>query len=228
MVIKEINKKIFNYNNGQHVKFLKHVFSENIGGFFELPINRIEENKTKKKFDNLKFLNRCKKLYNNRYDYSNSKVLGWNMKFVVKCNNCKEKFNVTASNHLHNKIGCLECYVGKPQNSKGEIKIATILKRKKISYIRQYSFNDCVDLAKLRFDFYLPEQNLLIEFDGKQHFQPIEFFGGKEAFKIQEKRDKIKNEQAKKHSINLLRIPYTKYDNIETILENNLMQLTDN
>ena len=70
----------------------------------------------------------------------------------------------------------------------------------------------------LRPDFYLPSYNLVIEFDGIQHFEPVEHFGGEKNFQITQKRDRDKNEYCKKNNINILRIPYWEFDNIENII----------
>ena len=60
----------------------------------------------------------------------------------------------------------------------------------------------------------------MIEYDGEQHFRPIEYFGGQKKFELQQKHDTIKNEYCKNNGIPLLRIPYFKYDNIEEELNN--------
>ena len=76
----------------------------------------------------------------------------------------------------------------------------------------QYTFDDCKNIYVLRFDFgilYNDKLLGLIEYDGKQHFEPIEYFGGKDGFIETQKRDKIKNEYCKVHNIPLLRLPYT-------------------
>lgn len=95
--------------------------------------------------------------------------------------------------------------------SKFEMFISNILNDNDIYYHREFGFDDCkgVGNKKLRFDFYLPEYNTLIEYDGEQHFKPIEYFGGEEHFNILKKNDEIKNEYCKMHKINLVRIPYT-------------------
>lgn len=92
-----------------------------------------------------------------------------------------------------------------------EVFIADILKENFILYNKEYGFDDCkgVGNKKLRFDFYLPDYNTLIEYDGEQHFRPIEYFGGEEHFNILKQNDSIKNEYCKTHKINLVRIPYT-------------------
>lgn len=61
----------------------------------------------------------------------------------------------------------------------------------------------------LPFDFYIPEQNILIEYDGQHHFEPIKGWGGEEKFKLTQENDQIKNKYCEEKNIKLLRIPYT-------------------
>jgi hypothetical protein len=61
---------------------------------------------------------------------------------------------------------------------------------------------------KLAFDFYLPEQNICIEYNGIQHYEPIKYFGGIEEFDKRIERDKIKIEYCKKNNIRLIVIKY--------------------
>ena len=97
-------------------------------------------------------------------------------------------------------------------SSKGEQIIAELLTKNGINFIREYYFKDLVSKNNypLRFDFAIidDEKNLikLIEYDGGQHFKPIEQFGGQEAFEELKQRDKIKNNYCREHNINLLRI----------------------
>lgn len=99
--------------------------------------------------------------------------------------------------------------------SKFEIFISDILSKSHILFYKEYGFNDCkgVGNKKLRFDFYLPDYNTLIEYDGEQHFKPIEYFGGEEKYNILKNNDEIKNKYCKTHKINLIRIPYTFSEN---------------
>ena len=97
-------------------------------------------------------------------------------------------------------------------NSKGEAKIKQILEELKIYKKKEYSFNDCVseNNIPLRYDFYLPDYNILIEYDGKQHFEYTGYgWSTEENLKKTQQRDKIKNEYANKNNICLIRIPYT-------------------
>ena len=74
----------------------------------------------------------------------------------------------------------------------------------------------------MSYDFYLPQYNLLIEYQGEQHERPIEFFGGEERFKIQKEHDKRKKEYAKLHKIRLLDIWYYDFDVLDQILSKEL------
>jgi hypothetical protein len=97
--------------------------------------------------------------------------------------------------------------------SKGEKKIRYYLNKNNIIFEEQKVFN--IKGHKLRVDFYLPTYNLAIEYQGEQHYKPIDFFGGQKTFEKQVLYDNYKREYFKN---NLLEIPYTDYDNIEQIL----------
>ena len=94
-----------------------------------------------------------------------------------------------------------------------EYKIRKWLERENIKYEKEYTFEDCKDKYVLRFDFAvfndIGELLLLIEYDGLQHFEAIECFGGEKAFKKIQKRDKIKDKFCDENNIRLIRInPY--------------------
>lgn len=61
----------------------------------------------------------------------------------------------------------------------------------------------------LPFDFYLYDKNIIIEYDGLHHFEPVKGWGGEEKFKITQENDEIKNTYCKNNNITLIRIPYT-------------------
>ena len=99
--------------------------------------------------------------------------------------------------------------------SKGEYKIEKVIRDLSIPFYKQYSFKDCKNINKLKFDFYIPKYNCCIEYDGEQHFKPITFFGGEKQFNKQQQRDKVKNQYCLNNNINLIRIPYYDYDKID-------------
>lgn len=106
--------------------------------------------------------------------------------------------------------------------SKGEDIIEEFLKNNNIVYKPQYKFDDCKYKRCLPFDFYLPDFNSCIEFDGEQHYKPVEYFGGEESFKNTVIRDNIKTEYCKNNNIKLIRIPYYEINNIDGILTKEL------
>ena len=74
----------------------------------------------------------------------------------------------------------------------------------------------------MSFDFYLPNLNLCIEYDGEIHYYPIIRFGGMNKLMEIQLRDSIKNEFCKNQGIELLRIPFFEYNRIEEILKEKL------
>jgi hypothetical protein len=85
---------------------------------------------------------------------------------------------------------------------------------------KEKTFPDLVYKSKLRFDTCVDAdgQMLLIEFDGPQHFIPIDFFGGEEGLKETKIRDQIKNDYCKKNNIPLLRISYKDIKSMEEMI----------
>lgn len=108
------------------------------------------------------------------------------------------------------------------KESKGERKIERFLKENDIRFEKQYIIKRCKFKRYLPFDFYLPDYNLLIEYDGKQHFEISDYFGGYESFIDTKIRDTIKNIYCQNNNIDLLRISYWDYKNIENILADKL------
>lgn len=78
-------------------------------------------------------------------------------------------------------------------------------------------FPDCKATMTLPFDFYLPSINTLIEYDGQEHFYPIDRFGGKSVFNLRRAHDTIKNLYAKTSGMHLIRIPYTEKNFVKVI-----------
>ena len=90
--------------------------------------------------------------------------------------------------------------------------ISEYLKKSNIIYIEEHKFDDCRSKRKLPFDFYLPQLNTVIEYDGRQHYESIPFYGGQEGLHKRIKNDAIKNEYCKENGIKMIRLPYTLSD----------------
>ena len=113
--------------------------------------------------------------------------------------------------------GCMKS----EQTSRRELFISNILTEKLIAYETQKSFDDCRGFGNrpLKFDFYIKSLNLLIEYDGVQHFKAIDFWGGYKGFIKQQYNDEIKNQYCINKNISLLRLPYSLSDSeIEEII----------
>lgn len=141
----------------------------------------------------------------------------------MKHNKCEHVYLVKPNGFLRGNR-CPKC-----SSSKGEIAIAYFLDKYKIYYKHNNPYRDCSYKSPLRFDFLIfdKEQNLklIVEFDGIQHFEPVDVFGGEEGLKETQARDKIKNDFCKENSIPLVRIPYWEIDNIPKILGKKLYKL---
>ena len=134
-------------------------------------------------------------------------------KIDCKCLECGFEWNTTPHSLLRGDR-CPNCYLP----SKGELAISSYLDDISVEYISQKRFDDCRNINPLPFDFYLPEYNACIEFQGKQHYEVVEHFGGEEDFKVRQKRDNIKAEYCLQNQIELLCIPYWDFDNIKQII----------
>lgn len=135
-----------------------------------------------------------------------------------RCKICGYEWNATYSNlaKSNKPTGCPHC-----NSSSGEKKVAKILKKWNINFATQYRFDDLKDQAKLPFDFYLQDYNVLIEYDGKGHYKPIYRYSSdpdgiraKNDFDLTVKHDNMKSDYCYEHNIPLIRIPYWHYDKI--------------
>lgn len=110
--------------------------------------------------------------------------------------------------------------------SKAEEYILQFLKRNNIQYLYQHSFPGCKFKNRMPFDFYLPDLNMCIEYDGIQHFEPTTFGGdleeAKKQFELTKKKDKIKDDFCKNNGVRMLRIKYCDFDTLENILRTEL------
>ena len=103
--------------------------------------------------------------------------------------------------------------------SKGEVKIKTLLDEYGVKYYQQKAFIACRDRGTLRFDFWLPEYGMCIEFDGIQHYQDVPRWDQSSTLEDRKRRDIIKDTYCQENDILLLRIPYWQQEDIESILK---------
>ena len=138
--------------------------------------------------------------------------------FVIK-HKCGYVRTTTYYAFMHSK-GCPICA---RTLSKGEFAIMSFLERNHISYISHAKMGQ----TKQTFDFFFPQYNLALEFNGIQHYKPIKIFGGEERFIQQQQYDSNKIEYCKNNNIELKIISYLDFDNIEVILTDLFKKFND-
>lgn len=163
------------------------------------------------------YKNKVKTITNDKYicldDYKNNQT-----KLMHKHIVCERSWLCAPVKFVNEGVRCPTCT---KYESKGERKIREFFEKHNIEYSEQYKISDCKNIYSLPFDFAIfvnKELKLLIEFDGKQHFQPVELFGGYENFKKLQKNDNIKNKYCQDNNIDLLRISYRSINKIDEIL----------
>jgi len=170
------------------------------------------------------FINKAILVHGNKYNYTKVKYVKSSLKVCIICP-IHGEFWQSPANHLSNH-GCAKC-----NNSRGEEIITEWLNNQKISYELQYKFSGLIGKRNrlLMFDFYVPSKNLLIEFDGRQHFKPERY--GKlslevalKKFKALKHNDELKDQYCEKNAMPLLRISYKEFKNISEILAKRLLE----
>jgi len=156
------------------------------------------------------FIEKALVVHKNRYAYDKVVYVDSKTPVIIICKDHGE-FMQTPNSHLSNS-GCYKC-----NTSKGELKVAEFLTKNNIKYKEQYKIVDS-DNNRYRYDFYLTELNVLIEYDGQLHYFAVKFFGGNKTLRATQLRDKAKNELSERHNIPLIRIPYTEYSNLADYL----------
>lgn len=134
---------------------------------------------------------------------------GSNKHHKHKCLDCLNEFKTKPNYIIHMNTNCPIC-----SKSKGERIIIDFLNRNGFRYELEYKVN--ISDKRLRFDFYLTDFNMFIEYDGIQHFEPIKIFGGEEYYRKQIEYDILKDRWCFENNKRILRIPY--FENILDIL----------
>lgn len=140
---------------------------------------------------------------------------------------CKKHgvFKVRYDNFKNLNHQCMQCSK-ETRESKGERECREIIENltgKKFPTKRPKFLTNPETGYSLELDGYCKEINLAFEYDGEQHFKPIEWMGGEEKFKQTQKLDKLKNDLCKSSKITLIRIPFT-IKNIENYIKRKLVE----
>lgn len=155
----------------------------------------------KRRMSVAEFKKKAKKVHLNKYSYTYVRFKNNRDSIEVICKK-HGSFYPSVANHLGGS-GCPDC-----NNSRGENKVKKILIENQIEFIQQKSFKGLKLKGMLKCDFYLPKLNAVIEFNGRQHYEIVEAFGGKKGFQDNKIRDQLKREFLAKKGIALLEIHY--------------------
>lgn len=224
---KEIHGDKYNYDKvvyiGSHHPII--VTCPKHGDFITLPNRLLNGRGCKKcKCDTLhslysktkdNFIQDAIRVHGNMFDYS-----------MVEYLNNKTEINIICPEHgvfkqkpqVHlGGCGCPIC------GNAGEAKIAHYLDVHHINYKREYFIKNAFlnNRQKHLFaDFFIPEKELVIEYNGEQHYKPVKMWGGERKLKKQQERDETLELICKAKGLHLVVIPYTEYNNIDNTLDN--------
>lgn len=214
---KEVHGDTYNYDKTEYTRNKEKVTitCPIHGDFTQFPSDHLygrgcpkcgeEKSRQSRRKTNDDFITKAKEVHGDKYNYDKTNYEYSNQKVIITCP-IHGDFTQTPNDHLSGK-GCAKC-----RESKGEKYVDELLTNNNIKFEREYTFNDCSSMSKrgfcteLPFDFYLPEYNACIEYDGKQHYEPV--FGLK-SFESSQRTDKLKTDYCEENGIKLIRIPYT-------------------
>lgn len=146
---------------------------------------------------------------------------------------CKCKIDNTIwygypANLLNRSAGCPKCNI-----SNGESRLLNILSKLNINYISQYSIEECKNIYKLRFDAFDIDNNIAFEYNGEQHYYPVDFANkgiiwANNEFNKTKKRDNIKIKYCNDNKIPIIIIPYWEKENMESFLIQKISEIERN
>lgn len=147
---------------------------------------------------------RLEKIYPNKNTYN--KVIYVDDSIPI-CIDCKKhgEFFLSPYSLIVERKGCPKCY---SYQSNGEKRVKEILEEYGIKFEQEKNMPQLWYRGPLYFDFFIPEYNFAIEFQGPQHFKPIEFFGGRQAFEEQKQRDDFKRKWCKENNVELIEVNF--------------------
>ena len=187
-----------NCNTKVCIKCTKH------GEFWQVPTDHIKgrgcpkcgqiTSNNNKRLTLTDFIKRCRKVHGGKYDYSKVRYVGM---FTNVCIICPEHGEFLQSpNHHIEGCACPKCNLSHLERS-----VMNYLDEHGITYDYQKRFDW---LGRQSLDFYLPDYNVGVECQGRQHFEAVDYFGGDKGFKHILERDKRKKALCEKQGVKLL------------------------
>jgi len=217
----------FNYDKVNYIncKTLVTIVCSIHGEFKQLPLNHVygygceqcgrESVGKSNRLDSHTFIERCSEIHNNKYIYDRVDYTTSNSKILIGCPD-HGYFEQLAGNHISGK-GCLKC--GR-NNNLSEDAVETYI-NSHLRFLGSYSKNISTPLllenaeskfASQHFDYWFDENLVAIEYQGGQHYRPIEMFGGQLGYERQQYLDNRKRKLCRDNNIILVEIPFNKFD----------------
>lgn len=219
-IAKIVHANKFNYEKSKFVNVkTKIVITCPVHGDFEqIPSEHLSGYGCKKCGNNTKystdeFVSKAREIHGNKYGYQDVIYESSTNKIKIECP-FHGLFEQRPTNHLNGQ-GCPKCNL-----PKGEQRIINHLEKLNLSYITQFTFEDCIHVKPLPFDFAVTKDSVkyLIEFHGEQHYESVNYGKHKTDLDYRKRMDKIKMEYATSNSIPILEIPYTAIDRVEELV----------
>jgi hypothetical protein len=157
------------------------------------------------------FIEDARKVHGDKYDYSLVEYVDSFTPVKIICP-LHGIFEIRPSNHSNQNQGCSVCGTGKSARKVFEALSSFT------EVITEYSFEGCRDKDLLKFDFFLPKYNTVVEYQGEQHYIVIDCWGGKEGLKDRQRKDQIKRDFCKKNNIREIEIPYWEINNLKELI----------
>lgn len=218
-----IHKNVYDYSKVNYINTTTKVIiiCPLHGEFYQAPRKHMQGqgcpicNKARRKTTE-EFIIEAKHVHGDLYDYSKTKY-GQNNKIPVEII-CRKhgSFWQTPVHHVNNKCGCPLCNM-----SHGEELLMHYFNNNHINYIMQYEMKVPSNIRStgiIKIDFYLPEYNTFVEYNGKQHYSIQYGFGGELKYKAQVIRDEYLRNYCNKKDIKLIEISYKEKDPINYLI----------
>ena len=168
------------------------------------------------------FIKEANIIHNNRYSYIKTQYFNAHTKVIIICPEHGE-FYQTPNHHLKG-CGCPKCMY-KNQTRLYE-KLKEFFPNEEILF--EVGKETIPWLEKQRFDIYFPKYNIAVEYNGKQHYIPVEHFGGKLGFEDTLKRDELKKQKCKENNCILFEVKYDYTEQEYQTLVNKIQNIINN
>ena len=223
----KIHGKKYNYSKVNYINMKTKIciICPEHGEFWQTPTNHIYQkqgcpkcNRRSYKYTLEEFIEKAIRIHGNEYNYSKVKYINNRTKICIICPEHGE-FWQSPNSHISQKQGCPKC--GELKNKTETHLYNFLINNTNYKIIRQKTFKW---LGRKKLDIFIEDLNIGIEYQGRQHFETIDYFGGLNGFNTTVKRDTEKFQQCNKHGIKLLYVSYEKNippQYLDTIYTNN-------